>query len=618
MQKRYLFAFTCVLVLITNNIYAQQSEKKEIAGIDDLPRHTYKISGTLTELISIEKSFVPLASQVRANIEKDLETYDIRDKTTLKKFYGVLVTLDILAAEYESARAGLARVRDLEDKPADRLTTRLIDEAIIRAGIDTQNEQDLVQYLAQAMDQLPWEIVQDRIEAIKGELDMFSRNILLGMIQSQYEPGVEQSHQISNDIAFEIIDARYLIEVILPLKDQILEVLDEYITANRVVKPDIWKERNVNLSGVSNLSPVIVAIWDTGIDTNVFPDFLFVNTKETINGKDDDGNGYIDDVHGIAYTLQMDKTPGIIYPIAHPERLAEMKDLVKGLNDIQAAMESKEAAALKKRLAGMNPDDVKPLIEEVVEFALYIHGTYTAGLTVENNPYARILVARLTDDYHMIPRPETIEKAKKRAMMCQEVIGYFRTNGVRVVNMSWTGTLKSRESNLEVNAIGRDAEERAILAREMFDIEKNALFNAMKSTPEILFVTSAGNENDDVAFEDHYPNAFDLPNLLVVGAVDQAGDETSFTSFGRTVDVYANGFEVESYIPGGEKLPASGTSAASPNAANLAAKLLTVDPLLTPEEVIALIIEGADQNDNGRLLINPKRSMEILKTRQRG
>ena len=106
--------------------------------------------------------------------------------------------------------------------------------------------------------------------------------------------------------------------------------------------------------------------------------------------------------------------------------------------------------------------------------------------------------------------------------------------------------------------------------------------------------------------------------LLVVGAVDQAGYETSFTSFGKTVDVYANGFEVESYIPGGEKLPASGTSASSPIVANLAAKLMAVDPRLTPEEVIVLIIAGADQNENGRLLINPKRSLEILRARQSG
>jgi hypothetical protein len=616
MKKLFIF-FSCVAcVLLPVDVYGQQQEKKKIEKIDDLPRHTYRVSGTLTELITDENVFGPFAAEVRANIEKDLETYEITDKTTLKDFYGVLVNLDMLAGNYDEALEGVVLIRELEDKPTDKLTTNLIEESIIRARIDVEaknaDQRSFVQYLTDAVGELPWEVVQDRIEAMKGDLDMFGRNILLGMIQSQYESGVEQSNQTSNEIAFELINARYLIEVVLPLKEQILEVFDAYITASRVVKLDIWEERGVNLSDVPNLTPVIVAVWDTGVDIDVFPDRLFVNTQEKVNGKDDDGNGYIDDVHGVAYTLDMDKTAEIIYPIAHPERLPEMKEMIKALNDIQAAMDTKEAAALKQRLADMNPEDVKPLIEEVVEFALYIHGTYTAGLVVESNPYARILVARLTDDYHMIPGPETIEKAKKRAKMCQEIIDYFKTNNVRVVNMSWTGTLRSRESNLEVNAIGADAEERAKLAREMFDVERNALFDAMKNAPEILFVTSAGNENDDVAFEDHYPNAFDLPNLLVVGAVDQAGDETSFTSFGATVDVYANGFEVESSIPGGEKLPASGTSASSPIAANLAAKLLAVKPSLTPDEVITLIKDGADPNENGRLLINPRRSVEML------
>lgn len=77
---------------------------------------------------------------------------------------------------------------------------------------------------------------------------------------------------------------------------------------------------------------------------------------------------------------------------------------------------------------------------------------------------------------------------------------------------------------------------------------------------------------------------FDLPNLLVVGAVDQAGDETSFTSYGKTVAVDADGYHVPSYVPGGETVQLSGTSMASPNTANLASKLLALDSKLTPRK----------------------------------
>ncbi len=100
-----------------------------------------------------------------------------------------------------------------------------------------------------------------------------------------------------------------------------------------------------------------------------------------------------------------------------------------------------------------------------------------------------------------------------------------------------------------------------------------------------------------------------LPNLIVVGAVDLAGDEASFTSYGPTVKVHANGYQVESVIPGGERVAESGTSMASPQIANLAAKLLAVNPTLTPPELISMIVSTADRSPDGRrVLMNPKKA----------
>jgi subtilisin family serine protease len=66
---------------------------------------------------------------------------------------------------------------------------------------------------------------------------------------------------------------------------------------------------------------------------------------------------------------------------------------------------------------------------------------------------------------------------------------------------------------------------------------------------------------------------------------------------------------VNTYIPGGEKLKFSGTSMASPQVANLAGKLFAMKPELTPVEVKALILRGAERK--GRVnLISPKLTLK--------
>jgi subtilisin family serine protease len=138
----------------------------------------------------------------------------------------------------------------------------------------------------------------------------------------------------------------------------------------------------------------------------------------------------------------------------------------------------------------------------------------------------------------------------------------------------------------------------------------------MRSAPQTLFVAAAGNSDSNVGFVDQVPASLKLPNLLVVAAVNQAGDETSFTSHGPQVRIAADGYHVVSYVPGGARLPLSGTSMASPNVTNLAGKLFALDPSLTPEQAIALIVDGATRSDDGRSqLMDEQKSVALLRER---
>ena len=219
---------------------------------------------------------------------------------------------------------------------------------------------------------------------------------------------------------------------------------------------------------------------------------------------------------------------------------------------------------------------------------------------------------RIEFDWHLLPDPCPDEGARGAGRAQPAGVRRFLQAQRRARGQHELGrqSVKGIEEALELCNIGKTPDERKTIARDYFEIQKGALTKAFASAPDILFVTAAGNSNENASFIEDIPAGIALPNLITVGAVDIAGDEASFTSYGPTVVVDANGYQVESVIPGGEKLAESGTSMASPQVANLAAKILAVNPKLTPPQVISLIRETADKTADGRRnLINPKKAL---------
>ena len=584
--------------------------KPRIEKAADLPRFTYKIDGSVEDVIRDDAKFRRFAADVRRDAESVLSGYQIDDRATLRQIEGELTQLDYLDGNLDSALKRAARVRELQEKPAEKLMSGLQLRAMVGAQHKVGNRTSDA-YRAETgrlidadLAQMPYDVVQNEVKEAKASAEIASEALTLGYARAVVQPTVDKAGSLSSDLAPILVSARYRLTASLPLKATLIETYSRYLAAHKVDKPDIWAARDVQLAPGKALATVNVAVWDGGLDTALFADRIVKDANQPAV---------------IAFDRYAKPAAGALQPIPAElqNRIPQMKSRLKGFSDLQSNIDSPEASEVKQYLSSLKPEEYKPAFEELGLAGNWMHGTHVAGITMAGNPYARLVTGRIEFDWHMLPDPcPTRELAERDARNQQAYVDFFKQHGVRVVNMSWGGSVKGIEEQLELCNIGSGPDERKKIARDYFEIQKDALTKAFASAPAILFVTAAGNSNEDASFVEDIPAGIALPNLLTVGAVDKAGDEASFTSYGPTVAVHANGYQVESVIPGGDKLAESGTSMASPQVANLAAKILAVNPKLKPEEVIRLIRGTADKTADGRrTLVNPKKAVQAAEAK---
>jgi hypothetical protein len=589
-----------VLALLLALSMPAVAQKQRIEKEADIPRFSYRIAEPLEKVVRDPVLFKQTAAPIRADMEGVLAKFDIADKSSERGMLSALMALDFLLGNYDAALAESEKVRALEEKPSDRLLSGIRLRAMVAAAkqtgaINTPAYFEAVGKAIRAeLDSYPYPVIANDVKQFKASAELAGEGRVLGRVRDVLQDG----GSLSSDIAPDLIFARYSLETAIPLKQTLIDTYGGYLAANAVAKKDIWAERSVTLPAAGPYKPVVVAVWDSGVDTRLFGKQVLL----------DKGKPAV-----IAFDLEARRTPGELFPIpeAYQSKLPTLLQQSKGFSDLQSNIDSPEASEVKKYMSGLKPEEFKPAMEGLGLAGNYSHGTHVAGIALAGNPWARLLTARISFDYKLQPDPcPTEELAERGARSYQTVVDYFKRHHVRVVNMSWGGSVKDVEEGLEKCGIGKTVEERKATARKLFEIDKKGLTKVFVSAPEILFVTAAGNSNSDASFGEFIPSSIVLPNLLTVGAVDLAGDEASFTSYGPTVAVHANGHQVESYLPGGMRVAFSGTSMASPNVTNLAAKLIAAKPSLKPAQVIAIIKETAEPSADGRRrLVHPAHAM---------
>lgn len=590
------------------------AEKKRVERAADLPRFSYRVEGRLEETVRNPEAFARLAGPMRRDLQSVLDGHEIADRSHQRRLLGMLAQLDFLEGKYADAARRAGEIRALEEKPASKLLSGLLLQAMVAAQQATGStsseayRREVGRVLAAGLAPLPFAVVENDIKGAKSGAELVGETLVLGGVRDRLQPVVEKAGgALSSDLAPDLVAARFALIARLPLKQTLVQVYGDYLAAHQVAKADIWAARDVALPAGRGHPAVKLAIWDSGVESALFRDRMALDAA---------GRPAL-----IAFDRWENPSQSELMPIPAElrGRLPALKSRIKGLSDLQSNVDSAEAGEVKQLLSQLKREEYRGVVEELGLTGNYVHGTHVAGIAMAGNPYARLVNARIEFGYELLPNPcPTRELAEKNAANVKRYVAYFQEQKVRVVNMSWHGALKDVERELELCGTGKGPEERKALARELFDLQKGALVAGFAAAPEILFVAAAGNANQDSTFAESMPADIQLPNVVTVGAVDKAGDEAPFTSYGPTVKLHANGYQVESTLPGGDRVALSGTSMAAPQVTGLAAKLLAVRPGLTPVELIAIMVETAERTADGRrTLLHPARALAAAEARKK-
>src|SRR5579885_2106723 len=239
MLKRATGMLVLALLCFLSTISAQTTNKKEVSNASDLPRFTYPVKGSASELVQSDAgTFNAFAAKVQSDLDNIFRDYDIRDNATLRELLHAKLDLQELGGDYKPALETIKQIRALEQKPSAKLTSGLSDEAWLEAAIETGNttspefRQSFAKHYRQSLNALPWETVQDDIrERLRGS-EINTKASALGWIETEYDPAVRTSGALDNHQAWDLIGTRQFFAFSDSVKDQWRSEIKSYVLAH--------------------------------------------------------------------------------------------------------------------------------------------------------------------------------------------------------------------------------------------------------------------------------------------------------------------------------------------------------------------------------------------------
>jgi cell wall-associated protease len=365
---------------------------------------------------------------------------------------------------------------------------------------------------------------------------------------------------------------------------------------------------------LSSASATTIAIIDSGTDMkhrDIAPKAWINPIDIPGNNRDEDRNGYPDDIHGWNFAEGNNQVIDYKY-------LPLLNDDIKKFFAIQTKLllgthTAEELAWARTMVADQE------FLKRINTYGNFMHGTHVAGISVKDAKDSKVMAVKLIPTevnlpFSHLPAADIGEKslrltilkkgleflATQQMQMMTEIAAYVDGHNIPIANGSFGTGYAQASAIVEMlfkNLLRKDPTPEELKEASIHFL--NALIKEgekmVGAAPNTLFVFAAGNDgtnNDELPSS---PTNINARNVISVGATIGYGVIAPFSNFGvKTVDVLAPGVAILASVPGDEYLSVSGTSQAAPYVANIAAKVKTANPNLTPEEIKEIILGTVD------------------------
>lgn len=364
---------------------------------------------------------------------------------------------------------------------------------------------------------------------------------------------------------------------------------------------------------LNTVSASTIAIIDSGTDmlhVDIEPK-AWINPGEIAdNDRDEDRNGYQDDVYGWNFAEGNSQVIDYSY-------LGTLNEDIRKFFDIQARVivgEHTEEELEWAREMVQNEDFIK----RITIYGNFMHGTHVAGIALAGAAEAKAMAVKLIPTevnlpFYVLPHEKSGARmwlikqalsflATQQVTQFKEIIAYVDSHNMDVANGSFGTGYPQSEMIVRgiASAIYKD-----ITDVEVAEATKHFLntlvekgLEPFKKASNTLFVFASGNDglnNDEFPI---FPTNLQADNIISVAASYGFDSLAVFSNYGeKMVDVAAPGVNIMSAAPGNQRIGVSGTSQAAPFIAGLAAQIKDENPGLTPKQLKEIVMGTVDKKD---------------------